>query len=156
MQVEGHGEKAGDKAARRGWWDLPCCKSLRERHQFPRVSCRSTACDPQKCRGARAASCVIPKAAKFYPARARYLAPCGDTRHPRGPPQFPKRASAKSLGSKQTELYRELHNWKWPSWVGPQVSLSLGRAQSSLRELLQARESLPLPRTGPQAKHCMG
>lgn len=62
----------------------------------PGCPAASAACDPHDGRRAREASCVMPMAAKCYPARAGYLALCGNTSHPRGLPKFPKRAAARN------------------------------------------------------------
>lgn len=155
MQVEGDRERAGDKAARKGLWDLPCCKSLRETRQFPRVSRRSAACDPQNGRGARSASCVIPKAAEFYPSRARYLVTCGDTRHPRGPPQVPKRASARSLGSKQTELMENYTTGSGQAGWDPRSACLWTEPSHSMNCLKQGNAYLDQEQ-GPRSEHYMG
>lgn len=156
MQVDGDGERAGDKAARRGWWDPPCCKLLRETRQFPRASRRSTACDPQNCRGARAASCVIPKAAEFYPAHAKYLATCGDTRHPRGSPQVPKRAAARSLGSKQTELMENYTTGNGQARWDPRSACLWTEPRAHSMNCLKQGKAYLDQEQGPRPEHCMG
>lgn len=80
----------------------------------------------------------------------------GDTRHPRGPPQVPKRAAARSLGSKQTQLMENYTTGSGQARWDPRSACLWTEPRAHSMNCLKQGKAYLDQEQGPRPEHCMG